>query len=296
MPLLAPNVIKKITNRLLEKHFHINAKIITNGYYLTTENLELLQHCGIKSIQLTIDGLAESHNRKKFTNTDNNTFNTIIENIDGFYKMNLDMQMIVRVNIDRNNSSEYNDIFYFFTQRYPDEKKVSISPALIVEHSKNAHRSSCMLDQVDRLALLSRHAEATNNKLAMYPSNAITECAVRNLNCWIFDAKGNAYKCWEIIGNKDYKVGELTEKGLVITNTKIYNRYLVGEDPFESSKCKECISLPICIGGGCPHKRIENKFYKKQFNYCTYFHDKLEEYMMFQYEKKDFEDKKIIPQ
>jgi uncharacterized protein len=170
---------------------------------------------------------------------------------------------------------------------YPNEKKVFITPALIAENTKNAHRSSCMLDQIDRFALLSQHAEVTNNKLVMYPNNAITECAVRNLNCWVFDAKGNAYKCWEIIGNKDYKIGELTDKGLVITNTKIYNRYLVGEDPFESSKCKKCISLPICIGGGCPHKRIENKFNKKQFNYCTYFHDMLEEYMMFQYEKKE---------
>lgn len=45
------------------------------------------------------------------------------------------------------------------------------------------------------------------------------------------------------------------------------------------TKYDECQLLPIC-SGGCPHKRIENKFNHKHFNVCTRFLDCLDDYLL----------------
>jgi uncharacterized protein len=125
----------------------------------------------------------------------------------------------------------------------------------------------------------------TGNKYFIYPSNSISECAaIRNKNSCAISAQCDVYKCWEIVGNEDYKVGELTDKGIQITNPILLNRYLYGADPFEDEECKDCFSFPIC-GGGCPHKRIENKFNKQNFNLCSRFRDNFEEYLLLRSQK-----------
>lgn len=44
-------------------------------------------------------------------------------------------------------------------------------------------------------------------------------------------------------------------------------------------KCLDCFSLPIC-GGGCPHKRIENKFNNRCFDNCTLFNNNFDDYLI----------------
>jgi uncharacterized protein len=119
-----------------------------------------------------------------------------------------------------------------------------------------------------------------NSKDMIYPRNFICECATRNPNTWAIAPNGDLYKCWEIVGNRQYKVGELTKDGIKITNPKQLNRYLYGADSFEDASCQQCFSLPIC-GGGCPHKRIENKFNNQKYDLCTHFDkNKIDDYLI----------------
>lgn len=99
----------------------------------------------------------------------------------------------------------------------------------------------------------------------------------------MFDAEGSVYKCWEVIGNKKYKIGEIKENGeIYITNKMLLNKYLYGADPFEDIACQQCFSLPICKGG-CPHKRIENKFNNNDFYCCTPWHKQWKNYLLLRY-------------
>ena len=41
-----------------------------------------------------------------------------------------------------------------------------------------------------------------------------------------FDPEGYAYKCWEVIGNKEYAIGKINNEGrLMDINEKILNRH-----------------------------------------------------------------------
>lgn len=277
-PLLATEVIKLFHQKFktLEKVKIKYQNIITNGYYLTDDNLKLLKECGINFIQLSMDGIFESHNKKRFTKTDKNTFSTILQNIDNFCAKEYGIHLGIRMNIDNENIEDYPRIHKFFKDRYIN-KNISISPAFIIDTTKGNNKTT-ISDENKQFDFKKVLVEQFNNSKYIYPSNDINECAIRNLNAWAIDARGDLYKCWEIIGNKDYKVGELTEKGIIITNKIMLNRYLYGSDPFLNQKCLDCFLLPIC-GGGCPHKRIENDFNNKNFDLCSY-NENFEDYII----------------
>lgn len=277
-PLLAPQVIEKISKEICNsKIYTYSASIITNGYFLTTKNLQMLKESKVDTIQVSMDGIFEDHNKKRFTITDKSTFSKIIANIDDFSRSDYEISLCIRMNIDKDNMSNYSNINNFFHEKYGQDKRISLHPAFIIDTTKNNNENA--INDVDvKLDFWKKVASNSNNANFIYPKSQIYECAVRNYNTWSIDAKADVFKCWEIIGNKDYKVGELTNEGIKITNIKLLNRYLYGANHLENPKCKDCFSLPLC-GGGCPHKRIENEFNNKDFNICMYG-DNLDKYLI----------------
>ena len=282
-PLLYPDVVEKISEGLAAAcTIPVSAKIITNGYFLNEKNIALLEKAKVNAIQLTIDGLPETHNKIKFTKTDNNTFETVLNNIDTFSKLNSSVTLAVRVNIDKNNQQEFYKLHAFFADRYRHHKNIFLVPAFITATTKKPCKDSCLISNVEKFSIFKDFAQIMNKTNMIYPNNSIHECAARNSTTWAIAPNGDLYKCWEIIGNRKYKIGELTEEGVKITDHKQYNRYLYGADPFEDTSCNQCYSLPIC-GGGCPHKRIENKFNNQDYDLCTHFKENIDDYLLLRY-------------
>ena len=134
-PLLASHIIEDISNKIDKQKFTcINASIITNGYFLTKENLDLLVRCNIRSIQISIDGIQETHNRKKYTATDKNTFETIVRNLDCINAMG-GIPVCVRVNLDKENENDFLKVYDFFRNRYHNNR-IYVSPAFIIQTTK----------------------------------------------------------------------------------------------------------------------------------------------------------------
>jgi uncharacterized protein len=172
----------------------------------------------------------------------------------------------------------------FFRNRYHNNR-IYVSPAFIIQTTKVSEKNPRLFNNnSDIFLFLKKTSLHTCNSRLIYPCDSITECAVRNRNCWVFDAEGNVYKCWEIIGNQEYKVGEIGKGGEIsITNNSLLDKYLHEADPLEDIICRNCFSLPVCRGG-CPHKRIENKFNNKNFHTCTLWHNQWENYLPLRYE------------
>ncbi|MCL2073019.1 MAG: SPASM domain-containing protein [Marinilabiliaceae bacterium] len=279
-PLLYPDIIETITERLETVcRLPVRGKIITNGYFLDKKNIELLERCKVNEIQLTIDGLNETHNKIKFTSNDVDTFGTIINNIDTFSKHNTFANLIIRVNIDKNNLNEFGALFTLLTDKYRNYKNIFIAPSFIIQNTKNACKDSCIISNIEKFSIIKGFSTIMKNLNLIYPSNNITECSARNPSTLVIAPNGDLYKCWEIIGNRNYKIGQLTKDGLNITDNTQLNRYLYGADPFEDEPCKQCFYLPIC-GGGCPHKRIENKFNYKNYDLCIHFEKNMEDFLL----------------
>ena len=283
-PLLYPDVIEKISEGLETAcNIPVSAKIITNGYFLNEKNIALLEKAKVNTIQLTIDGMSDTHNKIKFTETDNNTFGTVLNNIDVFAKLNPSINLAIRVNIDKNNQKEFYQLYAFFRDRYPNNKNIFLVPAFITVTTKNTCKDSCLISNIEKFSVFKDFSQTMKNVNLIYPNNHMHECAARNPTMWVIAPNGDLYKCWEIIGDRKYKIGELTEDGIKITDHKQLNRYLYGADPFEDKSCQQCFSLPICHGG-CPHKRIENKFNHQDYDLCTHFKKNIDDYLLLRHQ------------
>jgi len=86
--------------------------------------------------------------------------------------------------------------------------------------------------------------------------------------CVTLRRTGKIYKCWEIIGKKEYAIGKLIDDKIENVNIEVLNRQLYGADPLDDKTCSRCSYLPICHGG-CPVHRIENEFEDKNNDVCT---------------------------
>lgn len=59
-----------------------SAEIITNGYYLTRQNIKKLVECRVKQIQITVDGNKESHDERRKLRDGSGTYTRIMRNIE----------------------------------------------------------------------------------------------------------------------------------------------------------------------------------------------------------------------
>ena len=83
-PLMAVPEMEKLYKKLRRKlkgvAFHSN--IITTGFHLTEDSIKALQQMKVTNMQITLDGLKDTHNKIKFTKECDDVFTTVLNNID----------------------------------------------------------------------------------------------------------------------------------------------------------------------------------------------------------------------
>ena len=99
-PLLEPNTITYIADILHANNIHFDSKIITNGYLLNNEIIELaLNKWNVKIIQITIDDLEDEYNRiKDYVYKDVNPFEIVMDNIERCLSVGLSMRIRINFN------------------------------------------------------------------------------------------------------------------------------------------------------------------------------------------------------
>lgn len=251
-PLLYFDRICSLTDKLKALDLHYRASIVTNGYLLTHEKAERFKELSIGTAQITIDGMRESHDRRRHLSGGGGSFDRIIENIMTAVEVAPALYISIRVNIDGDNHEEYVELFNFLKSK--NLPRVSIYPAFVTEYGE----SFCgyALDSATRKNLLMKYSRATSETyLHFYPQGKRMECAVRNPNSYVIGPDGEIYKCWNDVGDGSKVVSDIKGK---IMNESLLLQYLSGADPFESDECRACILLPVC-SGGCVYDRMKAK-------------------------------------
>lgn len=276
-PLMALPQIEKLYDKLsagYQKPEH--SDIITTGFHITPAAIKIMQRVGIESMQITLDGLKDTHNKIKFTEGCDDVFDKIMDNAELLLKSS-EIHLCFRVNLTKSNASEFVDLYKYIVDRFrPYHHKLGISPAFVTNRGDCNMASSDVKtfftnDEETRFTLDLKNTHGIATQYLRYPSRFFNECAIRNVLSIAFDPEGYAYKCWEVIGNKNHAFGHLNTDGtLGDINEIIINRHLFGADPIEDPVCSECKYLPIC-NGGCPIQRIQNVFECRKNCTCTHF-------------------------
>ena len=261
-PLVAFNRMIKILDKLRDENISLSSHdLVTNGYLLNREKCEILKKYNLNSIQITIDGLPDEHNKSRIHKTGVPTYDTIVNNIDLFTELLPDCQVNIRVNVHDSNKKDFPKLYKELSTRWKG-KNCYIYMKYVTD---NDHCKVKCLSHKEKINFVSDlYLTHKMSNINFFPENQDFGCAATTQNTFIFGPFGEMYKCWADVGRDDRIVGNVNDG---LTNISLLSEYMVGTNMFSDPKCKNCHIMPIC-SGGCPLIRYENKYLEKNNNVC----------------------------
>ncbi len=257
-PLLALDVIEAMTARLLEigrrKNFQYGATMITNGYLLSPEIVDKLVDLRISAIQVTLDGPARIHNKRRALKNGKDSYSRILDNIR--YSATK-LRVSVRINVDKaidesaieellqelKAAGLQQDISVYFGQLEPATTVCSN----IADNCYGSVDFSAV--EIDYFRLLLQYGF----KIEKLPSPISVFCLAQRVNAFVIDHQGFLYRCFNYAGDPDRAMGNITNP--IDYHHPNFTR-LFNFNAFENNKCQDCSILPLCLGG-CPSQRVD---------------------------------------
>lgn len=269
-PLLRMDVVDEISQGFLritrEKDIKYSAVLTTNGYLLRPDLYEhLVNDLCIKSIQVTLDGPREEHDKRRIFADGRGTFDRIMNNLEKIVEKNKTVTIMVRVNIDKANWEKGFEIIHELDKRNLTRYVMTyLAPVVTLSAGCPSHLGESCIERTefynhiletlhDGGGHLGREAYAFN---VPHP-NRIKKgnCAAVCLNSYIVDPDNNLYKCNNEIGFTEIRVGYISGAGDAKLNNNVVK--WLSWSPLEAEECKECKFLPICMGG-CAFRKMKH--------------------------------------
>lgn len=280
-PLLAPDVIESLSKRLIDladkKGATYGAGIVTNGYLLTPENIELLERCKVTSAQITLDGVGDAHDRTRHLAGGGPTFSHIIDNISN---NRIPFKISIRHNVHKDNMDEMNKLRELVIKISNESgNDLTYYPSPIRDNEAAERRGS----QVNVLCGSDVNDIDILKDAAPFYAGRGSHCVANLGLCMCVDDRGNLLKCWDDVDKEDRSFGTAAEWdpedpfGTAASPDNL-TVYLNTSGALNDPECQECVWLPACAGG-CPHQRLH---YERS---CLPYKDYPEEYVLSLYRR-----------
>jgi uncharacterized protein len=223
-----------------------NFTLVTNGSLLNRRAARELVALGLTSVQITLDGPSENHDRYRPFKSGAGSFGIVLRNIQETWDL---LKINVGGNFDRNN-------FRTFVALLDHLERVGLAPDRIAgvkfgpimngaegERSLVDYRDGCM--SVNEPWLLEAEALLREEILKRgYRTQKVVPitCMVEMRDSCVVNFDGVIYKCPAFIGREGFAVGDI-ESG-VGDYSSSYNLGL-----WKNEECGDCEYLPLCFGG-----------------------------------------------
>ena len=275
-PLLAPDVIESLSARLIklaeERGGEYEAGIITNGYLLTQEIADMLESVKVTTSQITIDGLGATHDATRYLRGGGPTFDRIVSNL---RDLKLPFRVNIRHNVHEGNRAEIDDLKAFIEKLAEESgNELMYYPAPVTGSDTADERGK----QVGLLCGSDASEVSIRQEAKRFSVGRGHYCGANHLWSVGIDDKGNLQKCWEAVDKPQISFGtahdwDPADPLTTTSNVDNLTMYLNTAGPVPDEECRECVWLPMCVGG-CPYKRL---FDERQ---CVAFKDDPDSYVL----------------
>ena len=264
-PLIQLPIIETLTEKFKKicgADIKYNAIMVTNGYLLDVEKARKLKELSVDTLQITLDGTKEIHDKRRFLVDKSGTFDEIINNVKECCEV---INISIRINLDKSNSNQSIQLLDLLED--PKLKnKVSFYVAQVDDINNTCSNTSCLNDSEFSQVEIEFYKKAWERGLYRFsfPSFNACFCGAITFNNYVIDPLGDLYKCWNTIGYKEMNLGNVFDGIKMnenLTRWINYNQY--------NSKCSGCNVFPIC-NGGCPYHSLtagENKCRSFKYNH-----------------------------
>ncbi len=270
-PLAGLTVIRSLSRKLLVQCRSFNctyaARIVTNGLLLTpTLASELVRNYSVKEAEITIDGLAEHHDKQRFSKSKQGSFERIFSNLISVAK-ETEMSLVVRCNVSKLNSNGVAPLI----ERLASEglsKLIRFYTSPVYSWGNDAHETSLNSEdyanmEMEWLALQLR----LGFNVGLVPPRRRIVCMAVQREAEVLDAYGAIFNCTEVPYVPTYGQPNLYELTVPISELdsskheslapyklRHFNEQIANGN---QKQCASCKMLPVC-GGQCPKAWTEN--------------------------------------
>lgn len=267
-PLTGLSSIEEMSLQLIEycqsNNIPYSSSIVTNGLSLKPKTFEkLVDVFKVTQFQITLDGTAEYHDKRRMLKNGEPSFDIIFNNLKEIVHSDFfaarKPYINIRSNVDAQNK---NNVFELLALMHQEGilSKVNFSPAPIHDWGDNGaseingiSKEEFAMFEID--VMVKKHEYGLLRKQGLIPLKRYNVCMVANAKSEVYDAYGNVSTCWEIpytpvFDNTEYYSGNLLKTPDLDTTGAIMRNWF-DEIPTNDTWCKSCNFLPVC-GGSCP--------------------------------------------
>ncbi|MDD3821525.1 MAG: radical SAM protein [Bacilli bacterium] len=245
-------------NQVFKKYkVSYNTQIVSNGYNLTKEKIDLLAKYNWNRFQVTLDGPAYIHDNRRKLKNGMGTFDKIVENIRYAIENNKIKQVSLRINYDNNNIKYIPELLKYIKRNF-DINRIILSFGFISNTIGDSEANKYVLkhaidyadikDTYTKLYKIAIDLGFAMDDLFMFDGM----CTAKLDNAMVISADGNIYKCLSGVGRKEFVVNTIDSNNYELPN------YLF-LDLYEQCLEKQCEFLPLCNTGCRFNAYLKNK-------------------------------------
>lgn len=231
-----------------EAKIPFEASATTNSYFITSEISKQLQSLRFTHFQISLDGNKKFHDKVKFQNGCESTFERALTNINGILDNNPYARVFLRFNYNHENLTPdvVEEINPFISKE--NRKRVIVVTRKVWQADVDKSYSIQLqeiLDGFSKSGYITTRWSPISNYIPCYANKKYYNAINYN---------GNAVKCTAC--NDLYEEepkGVLQKDGTILWNNEFDKRYQCKS--FENEVCLNCKELPICMGN-CPRDFI----------------------------------------
>ncbi len=278
-PLLEPGIIESLSERLIalaaDRHAEYSASIITNGYLLTQDIVNMLHRVRVEFAQITVDGTGAFHDATRHLANGKGTFDHIMENL---RRLTIPFRVNIRQNIHTGNEGQFAELSAYIRQIAKESgNRLDCYPAAMMENPVSVERQ----DRPDLLGKEKAARVGINQAALQKTPGQVRFCVARSLWCLGIDDKGNLYKCEGIVDKPERRFGtaadwDPSDPFETACSPDMLSYYLNAAKPVHHEKCRNCVWLPVC-SRDCLYRWLSGK------PYCLAYKDHPEEYVLTKY-------------
>jgi len=283
-PLLYPEIVRDLGERIRQVTQQYDCELtmymVTNGYLLTPELVELIDQTGIVKVQITLDGLKEHHDARRYLRNGAGTFDKIMENLKLFEEYSI--RVDVRMNVDNQNCRDYIGLQNMLAEL--DNPNIILYPSPVEDinpDTVNEVSEFMSFDEFEKFAGGICKEGATDTAATKVLDDRYCYCQAETENNFVIDELGNCYKCWDQVGRT-----ETSCFNILNPEDKNFANIIkfLAWDPFRDEKCSQCVFLPVCFGG-CKFHRMNTGRYD-----CGFTQESMKAYLQGAF----FESKEVL--
>nr|WP_287559074.1 radical SAM protein [Roseburia sp.] len=260
-PFLRP---KYVENLLREAHkqgiIFDEISAVTNGTMIDEKIIALINNYKLCKLQITLDGLASIHNKRRNNESNKNYFDIIINNIHYLLKKTK-VQIIINTVLDAGNCINYKDMIDYLLREFDTEdttKRIYFNVGMECHpQNKSVYTKENILNMKKYGMLLNKYNEYIQcqggNITSILPAPL---CVNSRENDIIVAPDGDIYKCMSGIGISQFRL--CTKDELFEDDLKFYYKQALLIENDHREECFNCDYYAIC-NGGCKYSAYINK-------------------------------------